>query len=144
MDSRILLSTVLFLALLAGCSQGPRLGEVEGLVTLNGQPLPGAEIEFKPDVGRSSFAVSDAQGRYRLQFARDRHGALPGNHTVKIRAGDRDDARGSGPAVEFPAEYNEDSTLTRKVVAGSNVHDFHLEMPAGAVAGGQGDGRAVR
>jgi hypothetical protein len=59
---------------------------VEGRVTLNGQPLVGARVIFHP-VGRSfrsPEAMTDAEGRYRLQFCEGFPGAPPGRYRVQV------------------------------------------------------------
>ncbi len=119
---------------IAGCSSGPDLGEVTGTVRVNGQPLAYALVVFQPvdPPGAYGSAYTDQQGQYRLLFSRDRDGAPVGVHRVCIRAGKRDelpaDAKASHPVL-LPAKYNDDSQLERRVVSGSNVHDFELEAP---------------
>lgn len=113
--------------LVLGCGQGPRLAQVKGTVRLDGQPLPGAEIEFQPESGVPSFGVTDAQGHYELRHLHQRAGALPGKHTVRIQMGEPDDP--SHKAIRLPPEYNDESTLTREVVPGENTIDFELTGP---------------
>jgi len=115
--------------MLAGCGGSPPLAPVEGVVRVNGQPLHGAEIEFQPEEGLPSMATTDAQGRYKLRYSRDRFGAVSGKHTVRIRAGIVEDAQGNAlPTIKIPAEYNERSTVQREVVPGSNMFDFDLKV----------------
>src|SRR5262245_49070668 len=51
-------------ALLAGCSGGdrPELGYVSGTVTMDGEPLVGVIVTFKPEQGRPAVDVTDADG----------------------------------------------------------------------------------
>ena len=68
-----------------GCSsRGPELGRVEGTVTLDGEPLEGALVTFKPKRGRPSLAETDAQGKYSLNYRVDELGARLGTHYVTI------------------------------------------------------------
>jgi hypothetical protein len=70
----------------AGCG-GREFAEVEGTVTLDGKPLPDVEIVFVPAAarGNNANAYTDAQGRYKLQTARDRKdGTAPGRFQVTI------------------------------------------------------------
>lgn len=123
-------------ACLIGCGGGgnnPPLGEVSGHITLNGEALDGATVEFIPESGRPSIGVTDAAGLYTLQFKADTPGALVGNHSVRITS--QRSASGGEGAEEFvaarsetvPAEYNDKTTLKVEVTSGSNKHDFNLE-----------------
>ena len=49
----------------------PDLGSVHGTISLDGEPLPGVTIYFKPDVGRQSIAKSDAEGVYEAMYLID-------------------------------------------------------------------------
>ncbi|WP_347244323.1 carboxypeptidase-like regulatory domain-containing protein [Thermogutta sp.] len=121
------------LASFSGCGRGgPALGQVEGTVTLDGVPLPGARVIFSPvDGGRSSMAVTDGSGHYELEFAAGSKGAVVGKHKVTIstfEAGEKDD---SGQLVGFvpervPAKYNTNTTLEVEVKRGHQVIDFPL------------------
>jgi hypothetical protein len=115
----ILFMTILFLA----CRrQGPDLGDVEGIVTLDGKPLVRASVVFEPKAGgRSSRAVTDETGRYHLIYLRDISGALIGSHKVKIST-----ASEANPKEIVPVRYNKRSTLTADVAAGANRHNFNL------------------
>src|SRR6476619_2717432 len=71
---------------LAGCDQGgPQVAPVHGRVTLNGQPLANADVEFQPDdKQRGSTGRSGPDGRYSVIFKRGQPGAIVGPHTVHI------------------------------------------------------------
>ena len=125
---------------LVGCGGGPDLpemGQVSGTVTLDGQPLDGATIEFVPQSGRPSSAITDAEGKYTLRYSARTNGATLGKHNVSIRS-ERDpvSAEGDQPGVEgrkelLPARYHEESTLVEEVAAGSNTIDFALTSDEG-------------
>jgi hypothetical protein len=116
---------------LPGCGSGGKLATVRGKVTLNGQPLQGALVEFQPtDPGGSpSSGMTDADGRYELMYTFDKSGAAPGEHVASIRTGGTrvDD---SGREVEcrecVPTKYNSQTELRRTVEPGRNVLDFDL------------------
>src|SRR5262245_52464661 len=75
----------LWLCWLAGCgSGGPQIVEIEGTVTRNGQPVPSLRIFFEPAKGRPSWAVSDQNGHFKLDYDIDHDGALVGSHTVWV------------------------------------------------------------
>ena len=118
----ILLLTLPF-CLLPGCRpSGPRIAPVTGIVTMDGQPLPGAAVIFRPAEGRFSSARTDGSGRYELIYLRDKKGAIVGPHKVVITTRSE-----SVPVEKVPAQYNTDSTLTAEVADGSNEFDFQLE-----------------
>lgn len=130
----------------AGCGQdGPRLASVTGVITLDGEPLPGAAVEFQPPGGSPSEGVTDKRGVYRLEFSHDKRGVVMGLHKVRIstQRNDSEDERGE-PVVAreiVPARYNRRSELTAEVKPGGNVIDFALKAdPTGPLA--RGDRRA--
>ena len=114
---------------LSGCGGGPNLGYVTGKVTMNGQPVANAEVEFQPvDNQRASTGATNAEGVYELNFTAHKKGVLVGEHIVRISAGERDgddeDARAK-PAT-IPEKYNSKSELKRTVKSGSQEFDFEL------------------
>ncbi len=126
-------ASLILALLLTGCgSDGPERGIVTGEVTLNGEPLQGADIEFQPDEGSPSYGMTDRKGRYDLMYTRDKRGAMIGEHTVRITTSTTDtDARGNEVAVpqRVPPKYNARSELTRQVKPGKNKFDFELTNP---------------
>ncbi len=125
--TKLSLTCGLMLAVAAlGCSRGdlPALGEVEGLVLADGQPLKGGKIAFVPaDGGRTSDGVIGDDGRYRLIYSKDELGAKVGQHTVKIST-----ENDVGGGERIPEKYNVTSELTAQVEGGrKNQIDFSLE-----------------
>jgi len=123
MKRHVLVFIVSMMMLLPACRQrGLELGEVQGMVTLDGKPLARATVIFEPKAGgRASRAVTDASGRYQLVYLRDTNGALVGSHIVKIFTASEDD-----PKERILARYNKQSTLTADVASGANEHNFSL------------------
>ena len=85
---------VAFAVLLSGCSTGKEEWvRVEGLVTVNGQPLPSGTIVFHPDASRGNTSKREPRGtigrgepgRYRLTTD-GRDGAPPGWYQVTVFA----------------------------------------------------------
>jgi len=69
------LPALAFLAM-AGCSRGPEIAEVSGVLKSKGTPLKNVRIEFLPESsGPKSTGVTDDQGRYVLKTE---DGLLPG------------------------------------------------------------------
>lgn len=118
-----------------GCGNSglPPVGTVHGTVTVDGQPIDGANVEFTPDSGRPSVGFTDASGNYSMQFTYDADGALVGKHTVRITtARAAVISEGDEPSVEaraelLPAKYHEASELTADVASGDNTIDFDLQ-----------------
>jgi hypothetical protein len=125
------LAPVLCGLLIAGCGSGNDLAPVKGKVTLHGQPLPNALVEFQPTApgGSPSSGVTDAEGRYELMYTFERAGAAPGDHIVSIRTGlTRVDSTGRELECKecVPAKYNTQTELKRTVEPGRNTLDFDL------------------
>jgi len=110
------------------------LAAVSGTVTLAGQPVGNAELQFTPiDVelvdgtygGSSGFAETDAEGRYTAHTGRE-PGLQPGTYRVQISKTDFDDTGAEKNTI--PAEYNTRSKLEIEVVANeATTHDFALQ-----------------
>ncbi len=120
--------------LLVGCgeSNSVPLGQVQGTITVDGQPLDGAEITFEPANGRPSVGMTDDAGHYFLEYTMEKRGAVLGSHVVRIRgARNASGGEGDGPQVaarkeNLPAKYHTASELTAEVNKGKNVIDFDL------------------
>jgi hypothetical protein len=124
--SRYLIAICLGLG--GGCADnGPELAPVEGVVSLNGKPVPDALVEFQPQIGAGSpsYGSTDSQGKYVMLFSQQRAGALVGEHLVRISTANENEY----VKEELPLEYNLDSQLVRTVKAGeTNVFDFDIEV----------------
>lgn len=138
---------VLVSLLLAGCGgSGGDLAPVQGTVTLDGNPLADAMVEFELEPGdnpyqrtsgSSSRGKTDANGRYTLKFTHEKEGALVGKHVVRITTrGMTIDAEGKEVSVpeRLPPRFNVKSELTKEVESGSNTIDFQLQLEASPAA----------
>ncbi len=83
----------LVILLRCGLLERPEIGEVEGVVKWNGQPVPFAYVVFQPvdPPGTYGSAYTNESGEYRLQFSESRNGALVGKHKVTIRTSAKDE-----------------------------------------------------
>ncbi|QDV74799.1 carboxypeptidase-like regulatory domain-containing protein [Botrimarina mediterranea] len=89
----LLLSSVL----LPGCGSGDfRMADVSGVVTLDGEPLSNARVQFQPQrsgesivVGPTSFGTTDSTGRYSLSTRKHGKGAVVGTHRVSVSTFDQ-------------------------------------------------------
>lgn len=80
-----LVALILF-PLLAGCGGGPRPVKVSGTVTLDGQPVEGATVQFVPagGTGRPAVGLTRADGGFELTTHENNDGALPGDYKVVV------------------------------------------------------------
>jgi hypothetical protein len=146
-SARLAPIVVLGLLLLAGCGGSDEdLAPVEGTVTLDGQPLAGAKVEFDLDpgavrygkmAGSSAYGKTDASGRFKLKSTHERSGAPVGKNIVRISTRDMTvDSSGKEVLVpeRLPPRYNTTSVLSEEVQPGSNKFQFDLTLespPAG-------------
>jgi len=81
--------------------KGPAHGvDVAGTVTLDGKPIPGANIQYDPDDGGSpARGVTDAKGRFKLRTA-------PGNYRITISTED-ETAREDNSLGDWPTYRND-------------------------------------
>jgi hypothetical protein len=110
----------------AGCGgdtgDRPDLGQVTGTVTLDGKPLSGVIIHFKPEVGRAATATTDTGGHYQLEYRYRVSGAPVGKNTVSFAW-----PMGAAGSWAIPEKYGSGSKLVREVEPGSNAFDFELD-----------------
>jgi hypothetical protein len=121
---RNVLGMCLSAAILCGCGgpgkDVPKLGTVTGVVTLDGEPLENAMVQFVPDHARMSGGKTDAQGKYELNFNERLKGAAIGKHKVRITVGSPMEPQ------KIPAKYNVQTELTAEVKEGPNTINFDL------------------
>src|SRR5262249_50056903 len=70
----------------AGCG-GKKPVKVEGTVTLDGEPLAGVTVSFRPkgdETGRSANGMTGSDGTFRLTTFMPNDGALPGEYTIVV------------------------------------------------------------
>jgi hypothetical protein len=129
----------LFLAF-CGCGESGNIGRVEGVVTIDGNPIDQAAVQFYPAAGRASVGYTDENGYYTLGYTRTVKGAEIGDHKVTIVTELTRDIVGEDgqPRRVVPGDLRKEmlaprygdrkkSDLTATVAAGSNVIDFNLE-----------------
>jgi hypothetical protein len=127
--------TLLAAALLiasTGCAPSDDIARVEGVVTIDGRPLPNATVVFSNGQSRPSGAITDESGHYELNFRGRQKGAVPGKNKVRITTAQGPSETASGEPVAAVAEtipmiYNVQSTLEFDVEPGrTNTADFQL------------------
>lgn len=128
------------LGLVLGCDSKPYgLAPVSGIVTLDGNPVPGAQVSFQPqggsgneNPGPGSAGLCDESGRYELTTIRNEPGAVPGPHAVRIygpkaNVSSASDTDATGRKELFPPRYNFETELTFDVPeGGADAANFEL------------------
>ena len=75
----------------AGCDDDARVSRVQGVVTLDGEPVADATVTFMPsEGGRPAFGITGSDGSYELTTFNAGDGALLGSHAVAIMAVDEE------------------------------------------------------
>jgi hypothetical protein len=66
--SALLLATLT--CMLSGCGGAdiPELGEVSGVVTMNGEPIVGIDVVAYPKEGRPAYGLTDENGAYVIMY----------------------------------------------------------------------------
>ena len=123
-----LISAIFLLTTVVGCDRGdrPLLGEVAGVVTVDGQPAAGMGVLFSQAGFRSSYGYTNENGEYELKYIRDTMGAVVGMNKVRIKYIVQE---GRQRPRQLPEKYNRKTELSANVKPGSNVFNFALELP---------------
>ena len=137
------ISFLMVLALsLAGCGDGPS-EKIQGRVTLNGDPLPNAAMQFIPigeTGGTGASGMTDKDGNYLLTPHHQAAELAVGEYKVVISRRLNPDGSEPDPntppiesqAVEtLPPHYSdrERTKLRVKIAKDKKQHDFQLEAP---------------
>ncbi|WP_299459739.1 hypothetical protein [uncultured Gimesia sp.] len=139
MPFRLLMLALISTAVGCGSSEfSYEKGTVQGMVTINGEPLASGKIRFIPEVGTvGKLTVAEIKdGHY--QFDLNKAPAV-GNHKIEIIA-----IRNTGNKIQIPdapagttmeeteqyipAPYNTSSRLKLEIKAGENEGNFDLKM----------------
>lgn len=135
---RVLVVPVLLFAW-AGCSSegdysSLNLVEVTGKVTLDGNPLGGAQVAFSGTDGHTPMGVTNDAGEYRLFYDSSHPGCTPGQKLVRITKGstvegaDPEGTTDEGTPISepIPAIYNRESKLSADVSPSNRTFNFDL------------------
>ncbi len=114
----------------SGCfNSGPALSEVHGKVMSAGKPVAGVSVEYQPLDSKtaSSVGYTDQDGNFRLRFTRDRYGAAPGQHQVKLYI-DPESGSDTPPQFRLPDKYSKKSEIKVNVPGLESEHIFDVEL----------------
>jgi len=120
-----------------GCHRAdrPPMGKVSGVVTLNGEPMPGVAVIFRPSAGgRQSTDRTDEAGTYTLHYFENEPGCAVGEHEVYLSTAIPEDEPGGPQPERVPAEYRGRGKLQAEVHAGRNEIDLKLGQPGETVS----------
>lgn len=135
-----ILALTMSLALLAGCGgedPGESLFPTTGMVTLDGQPLTGATVDFIPkSTGenqplRGSIGVTDEEGKF-IMLYRSTRGCPAGDFTVSISnysepTGEGGDEETGSPEL-VPSAYRGPKSKLEATVSSGGENDFNFAL----------------
>jgi hypothetical protein len=84
----------LLVSLLATGCGGEKLVKVTGTALRHGKPVPNLAINFTPEKGLRSYALTDENGRFDMVYTNGQEGVLIGTHKVWVQlhtAGSKED-----------------------------------------------------
>jgi hypothetical protein len=124
---------VIIICLMCGCSKRHpyELAPVEGVVTIDNQPITGAKVMFAPiaqgenrNSGKPAFGVLNADGSFKLTTYHEDDGAVVGDHWVTIIRGEPNGHNGATAGSNAgKATFNRLSVPTKvNVQAGQQNH----------------------
>ena len=122
---------IVLLLVLAGCSSNNRVA-VSGDVTLDGKPLDGGAISFRPAPGNASSSSGGQIRQGRFQLTADR-GLAPGKYLVTVQAFQptgrtiKDGQSGQMVPEQAEVKYREVGKL-EAVVAASGTNQFQFQL----------------
>ncbi len=123
---------ILLTSVAGGCYSGSDMAPVHGVVSVDGEPVAGAAIAFRPETGgRPAWAITEEDGTYQLQTINPGDGALIGTHTVTITCFEEPPASAAGQADDEMASVFE-----------ADVRQPTQEMDRSKEVLGRGDFRA--
>lgn len=145
---------VALLLLTSGCGRAIELGEIEGTVLLDGQPLADVLVTFAPASQRTgsnvrSMGRTNAAGRFEVRAETQQPGALVGEHVVILE--DRaiysaprspDGTVLAIPQKRFPAVYGDPARSPLRVIVEGGADSQTVTIEAISNPSASGSGRA--
>jgi hypothetical protein len=132
---RIFVKAALVGILVAGCGKKSTEPAVEGVVTLNGQPLANASVQFVPQgasMGQAGFGKTDAAGKFAIGSADGKqHGSPPGEYLVVISKHVKPDGTDYIPKPEEDPMLANFKELLPATYSDHTQSQLRTEVPAG-------------
>ena len=127
-------SVLLSVACFVGCKPSDGLNDVEGTVTLNGQPLASGHIDMGPMAGQSGTPVGGdiVDGKFKLRASEgEMVVSIRSQQTVQLSPEEQTaDEKAHGVTERtkelLPQKYNDRSELKTTIVKGKNTVTFDL------------------
>lgn len=122
---------ILLLVLISGCSRGKPVGDVQGTVTVNGQPLAEGSIRFIPvngDTAATGGLIKDGAFRVEVPVAQQRV-EISSNTIDKEKTPPNATADQIVMKSLVPPRFNFKSELKLDVVPGVNKPEYKLTNP---------------
>ena len=117
-----------------GCGDGSSLVSVTGKVTLDGEPLPGADVSFRPNgKGETAYATTAQDGSFSLQTIRQKPGAAPGTYRVTVSKVESPEYEGKSDTMPIdldPRKY-QSTWLTPKRYSNPETSGFKVRVTEG-------------
>jgi hypothetical protein len=126
-----IVSVTLLAMLVAGCSRGRPIGDVQGRVTVNGKPLKEGAVRFVPvkgDTQATGGIVHDGSFKVQVPVTKQRV-EFSANVVDKEKTPSNASADQVVMKMLVPERYNTRSELTLDVVSGLNEPVYELKNP---------------
>ena len=101
---------------------------VNGVVTLDGSPVPFVEVAFESESKPSAFGITDENGNYELATRRYGAGVMAGDYRIKIHPVQASANDGNGTSAEIPDVYSRSGYESVKVDSAQSETVFNIEL----------------
>jgi hypothetical protein len=110
----------------AGGSDAPV--KVVGVILLDGQPVPGATVQFSPvdGKGQGAYGLTQDDGTFELSCQNGVPGAPPGQYKVVVRAA-------AAPQMEAPTDPDQAMRMADQMMRGNAAKKGRAARPRSAV-----------
>lgn len=113
-----------------GCGTKYDIVPVHGVLTYDGQPVPGMIVRFTPVEGRFSDALTEADGTFDMTYTLDTMGVEVDSHEVTIIWSPPSEERGVKPSElqsKAIADFKKHGPLTVKIEKPQK--NFEIKLP---------------
>jgi hypothetical protein len=123
--------SVLIVTIVGGCSVKPPMGDVQGTVTVNGQPLSEGAVRFIPVDGNTpTTGGTILEGKFRVAVPIAKQRVEISAHVIDREKTPRNPSNDQIVMKKLvPSRYNSQSKLEIDVVPGLNTPEYKLTNP---------------